>query len=114
MSIRDSATGLPMFAMATSDVIDNMQYDTEGSERIGHKLINTDGLKANQFLILYRTPGGRFFTYNHSKGETSEINPLAANVTLKPIKKLEAETLYPELDDPQMSFNEAFRTIVEA
>ena len=114
MSITDKETGLPMFAMASSDVIDNMQYNTEGSERIGHKLINTDGLKANEFMILYRTPGGRYFTYNHSKGETSSINPLGANVTLRPVKKLEAETLFPELSDHQMTFNEAFRRIVEA
>ena len=114
MSIRDTETGLPMFAMTSSDVIEGMQYDTGKSERVGHKLINGDGLTANKFLILYRTPGGRYFTYNHEKGETTSINPLAANVTLKPIKKLEAETLYPELSDPQMSFNEAFKKIVDA
>ena len=114
MSIRDTETGLPMFAMTSSDVIEGMQYDTGKSERVGHKLQNSDGLKANKFMILYRTPGGRYFTYNHIKGETTSVNPLAANVTLKPIKKLEAETLYPELSDPQLSFNEAFKRIIEA
>ena len=114
MSIRDTETGLPMFAMTSSDVIDGVKYNTAESERVGHKLINTDGLMANKFLILFKTPGGRYFIQNQEKGETTSINPLAANVTLKPIKKLEAETLYPELSDPQMSFNEAFKKIVDA
>ena len=114
MSITDTETGLPMFAMTSSDVIDGMEYDTGKSERIGHKLINTDGFKANEFLILFKTPGGRYFIQNQEKGEKTSTNFLGANVTLKPVKKLEAETLYPELSDPQISFNEAFRKIVDA
>jgi len=114
MAIPDSKTGLPMFAMTSRDTIEGVKYDTAESELIGHKVLGVGGGSVNKFMLLYRSQGGRYFTYNHEKGETSSIDPLAANVTLKAIKKLEAETLYPELDDPQMSFNEAFRTIVEA
>lgn len=110
----DKKSGLPLHNQRVSDTIDNFEYDTEESDMIGHKLINDQGFTANEFEILYRTPGGRYFTYRHKNLPGNTINPLQADISLNPIAKKEAMAFYDQLSDQHMTKAEAFERVFDA
>jgi hypothetical protein len=105
----------PLNNRNASGVFEGYFYNTSESELIGHKVTDDKGLMTNKFYMLYRTSGGRYFVYDQERVEGIDlISSKAFNVTLKPIKKAEAEALFEGLDDKQMTFSEAFKRIVEA
>jgi len=110
----DKKSGLPMLNGRATEVIDGFEYDTRESELIGHKITNDVGLVVNAFYMLYRTKAGRYFVYNQKIDPGVDPFLIGPEINLKPISKLEAETMYKELSDPQMSFNEAFSQVVNA
>lgn len=112
--IIDSKDNLPLKNQDMTQVIEGFEYNTAESELIGHKLIDDRGLTANAFYILYRTPGGRYLQYDYKS--IPGTNPLLVKpeIKLTPKTKAEAEEIYKGLTDPRMSFNEAFRTVIEA
>jgi len=113
--INDSKTGLPMFVRSASDVIGGMRYNTQDYERIGHKITNSEGLTANEFYIIYRTPGGRYVKYEQKQDRMIKDQLIQKpEINLIPIKKAEAQELYESLDDKQMTFNETFSRVVNA
>ena len=114
MSITDSKTGLPLHNQRASEVINGFEYDTASSELVGHLITGEKGLVVSDFHILYRTPGGRYFTYNQKRDPGVDPLLVGPEINLKPISKLEAEEIYKDLSDTKLTFNEAFNQIVEA
>jgi len=112
--IIDSKNNVPLHNRNMTKIIDGFEYDTASSELIGHKLTDDKDLTANAFYILYRTPGGYFFQYDQKS--IPGTNPLIVGpeIKLTPKTQKEAEAIYKELSDPRMSFNEAFRKVIEA
>lgn len=114
MSMTDRKSGLPMLNQRASDVIDGFEYNTAESELIGHKITNDKGLTINAFYMLYRTKAGRYYVYNQKKDPGADPFLVGPEINLKPISKLEAETMYKDLPDTKLTFNEAFNQIVDA
>ena len=114
MGIIDSKNNLPLYNQRFSSQIEGFIFDTAESELVGHKITSEKGLVVSSFYMLYRTPGGRYYTYNQKRDPGSDPLLQGPEINLKPISKKEAETMYPELSDPRMSFNEAFNQIVDA
>lgn len=114
MGIIDSKNNLPLYNQRFSSQIEGFLYDTGESELIGHKITGEKGLVVSSFYMLYRTPGGRYFQYNQKRDPESDPLLQGPEINLKPIPKKEAETIYEDLTDKKMSFNEAFLKVVEA
>lgn len=112
--IVNSKNNLPLHNQNITKIIDGLIFNTAESELIGHKLTDDKGLTANAFYILYRSPGHRYFVYDHKN--IPGTNPLIVKpeISLKPLTKAEAEELYEGLDDKQMTRAETFSQVVDA
>ena len=114
MSMVDKKSGLPLRNLNTSDQIEGLIYNTAESELIGHKITDDKGLIVNAFYMLYRTKAGRYYVYDQKRDPGADPLLQGPEINLKPISKIEAKTIYEDLSDTKLTFNEAFNQIVNA
>lgn len=84
-------------------VIGRLRYSTEGATLLAHD-VYWDGHnmeRAGRNTFLYRTPGGRYFLVRQTcwEGERDTLEPLTSD---------EAEALFEELPEHEVTWEEAF------